>query len=96
VTTKPNTNRVENNNTSREKVSSTKMENGNNERPMRYPAEDIRFKNKPPIQNIVPIPIVQQAPLVSNVYQDDDEEEEEDDDEQSDNIPINQCKLRTH
>jgi hypothetical protein len=39
---------------------------------MRYPAEDIRFKNKPPSQNII-----QPIPLVSNAYQDDDDDEEE-------------------
>jgi hypothetical protein len=73
----------------REKVSSTNIE-----RPMRYPAEDIRFKNKPQPQHVVPIPIVQQAPLVSNVYQDDDDEEEEEENEQNNNPPIIPRKSR--
>jgi hypothetical protein len=62
-----------------EKISSTKpavirekIPSTNTERPMRYPAEDIRFKNKPPSQNII-----QPIPLVSNAYQDDDDDEEE-------------------
>lgn len=51
--------------------------------PMRYPAEDIRFKNKPTTQKVpIPtVPVVQQVPLVSNVYRDDDEEEENGDEE---------------
>lgn len=53
---------------------------------MRYPAEDIRFKNKPQ-------PIVQQVPLVSNVYQDDDDEEEEEE-EENNNPPIIPCMLK--
>ncbi|CAF4211448.1 unnamed protein product, partial [Rotaria sordida] len=70
----------QNNIISQEKnLSSTKIQNGNIEqRPIRYPAEDIRFKNKPQQENIVPIPVTQQIPLVSNVYQDDDEDEDDD------------------
>ena len=66
------------------------IQNGNNERQLRYPAEDIRLKNKSQTQNVVPIPIVQQVPLVSNAYQDDDDDENNDDDEQSDNTTDNQ------
>lgn len=65
------------------------MQNGNNERQLRYPAEDIRLKNKPQTQNVVPIPVVQQVPLVSNVYQDDDDDDD-DNDEQSDATADNQ------
>ncbi|CAF3670362.1 unnamed protein product [Rotaria sp. Silwood1] len=73
-----NLNRSQNNNNMiREKNSSLKTQNGNIERPIRYPAEDIRFKNKPQQENIISIPVVQQVPLVSNVYQDDDEDDEE-------------------
>ncbi|CAF3633254.1 unnamed protein product [Rotaria sp. Silwood1] len=76
-----NLNRSQNNNNNnnmiREKNSSLKTQNGNIERPIRYPAEDIRFKNKPQQENIISIPVVQQVPLVSNVYQDDDEDDEE-------------------
>ncbi len=70
---------VQNNSIPREKFSAPNLE-----RPMRYPAEDIRFKNKPPIQNVVPIPV---APLVSNVYQDDDDEEEEEEESEPIIIP---------
>ncbi|CAF1317742.1 unnamed protein product [Adineta ricciae] len=66
------------------------IQNGNNERQLRYPAEDIRLKNKPQTQNVVPIPVVQQVPLVSNAYQDDDDD---DDDEQSDDTTDNQVPL---
>lgn len=56
---------------------------------MRYPAEDVRLKSKPSLQTVVPIPIVQPAPLVSNVYADDDDEDDDDDDRQSeDNEPV--------
>jgi hypothetical protein len=67
-----------------------KIENGNTERQMRYPAEDIRFKNKPPIQTNLPISVTPQAPLVSNVYQDDDDDDQQS--EKSNNTPIVQCK----
>ena len=67
------------------------IQNGNNERQLRYPAEDIRLKNKSQTQNVVPIPVVQQVPLVSNAYQDDDDDDDDnDDDEQSDNTTDNQ------
>jgi len=62
----------------REKIPSTNIE-----RPMRYPAEDIRFKNKPPSQNII-----QQSPLVSNAYQDDDDDDEEEEQHEQINVPI--------
>ncbi|CAF5172778.1 unnamed protein product, partial [Rotaria magnacalcarata] len=66
----PNVNRTQNSNVSRDKISSPKIQNGNADRPIRYPAEDIRFKNKPIQQEIVqPVPVVQQVPLVSNAYQ---------------------------
>ena len=52
---------------------------------MRYPAEDIRFKNQPAV---VPIPVIQHAPLVSNAYQDDDEEEEEEEESEKNNQPL--------
>ena len=59
----------------------------NPERSMRYPAEDIRFKNQPPLlpptQNIVPMPVMQ--PLVSNSYADDDDDD--DDDQSEENNP---------
>ncbi|CAF3950478.1 unnamed protein product [Rotaria sordida] len=83
----------QNNIISQEKnLSSTKIQNGNIEqRPIRYPAEDIRFKNKPQQENIVPIPVTQQIPLVSNVYQDDDEDEDDDAlTEQNNSTPISQ------
>lgn len=67
-----------------------KIENGNLEKQMRYPAEDIRFKNKPQPQTTVPIPVIPQVPLVSNIYQDEDDEEEQS--EKSNNTPIAQCK----
>jgi hypothetical protein len=82
-----------------EKISSTKLPpvqnnkekipSTNLERPMRYPAEDIRFKNQPPpppTQNVVPIQQV--APLVSNAYQDDDDDEEEQSDQDDDHPPV--------
>ena len=51
------------------------------ERPaIRFPAEDIRYKNIAPSSAIFTAPVVSQAPLVSNVYQD---EEDENSDEQS-------------
>jgi hypothetical protein len=62
---------------------------------MRYPAEDIRFKNKPQPQNVPPIPVVQQVPLVSNVYQDDDDDEEEEKNEQINNPPIPAIDIET-
>jgi hypothetical protein len=74
-----------NNSTSlpREQRLPPKVENGNGERPIRFPAEDIRYKNKtqPPPPPVVPIPAIQQqrqqqAPLVADVYQEEDEEEE--------------------
>ncbi|CAF4912429.1 unnamed protein product, partial [Rotaria magnacalcarata] len=64
-------------------------------RPIRYPAEDIRFKNKPIQQEIVqPVPVVQQVPLVSNAYQDDDEDDEEltEHNNNNNNTPIDQSK----
>lgn len=68
---------VQKNSTVREKVPPV-----NPERPMRYPAEDIRFKNPPPTRNVAPIPVIQ--PLVSNAYEDDDDEEG---DQSEENIP---------
>lgn len=61
----------------REKIPPVKSD-----RPMRYPAEDIRFKNPPPTQNVPAIPVIQ--PLVSNAYADDDDDEGEQSEE---NIP---------
>lgn len=57
--------------------------------PMRYPAEDIRFKNKPTTQKVpIPtVPVVQQVPLVSNVYRDDDDEEDGDEEDVIENEP---------
>jgi hypothetical protein len=89
----PNTSHVQNTNVSRtpiEKLPLAKIENGNIEKQMRYPAEDIRFKNKPLTQNVVSIPVMQQAPLVSNTYQDDDDDEVQS--EQNDDLPVIQCK----
>jgi hypothetical protein len=65
----------------------------NLERPMRYPAEDIRFKNQPQPQNVVPIPQV--APLVSNAYQDDDDDDDEEQSEQDNHSPIIPREFRT-
>lgn len=48
------------------------------ERPIRFPAEDIRYKNAAPPSTIVSLPVVSQAPLVSNVYQDEDDDENSD------------------
>ncbi|CAF3353793.1 unnamed protein product [Rotaria socialis] len=92
-TVMPNVNRTQNSNVSRDQISSPKIQNGNTDRPIRYPAEDIRFKNKPIQQEIVqPIPVVQQVPLVSNVYQDDDDEDDEElaEHNNNNNTPIDQ------
>ncbi len=70
---------MQNNSVSRENIPPANLE-----RPMRYPAEDIRFKNQPP-QNVVPIQQV--APLVSNAYQDDDDDDDEEQSEQDDQPP---------
>lgn len=43
----------------------------NLDRPMRYPAEDIRLKSQPP----PPMPVMQ--PLVSNAYADDDDDDDD-------------------
>ena len=61
------------------KPSSSPTKNGHVERQIRYPAEDIRFKNVAPPTTVIPVKPQQQAPLVSNAYEDDDD----DDDEQS-------------
>ncbi|CAF4252633.1 unnamed protein product, partial [Rotaria sp. Silwood2] len=87
----PNINRSQNNTIiSREKNLSSKIQNGNIERPIRYPAEDIRFKNKPQQENIVPISVVQQVPLVSNFYQDDDDENDDELTEHNNSTTISQ------
>ena len=86
-----------------EQISSTKVqisrpkareqiENGNIQSQMRYPAEDIRFKNKPQTQNT---PIIAPAPLVSDAYQDEDDEEAQQS-EKSNSTPITQCKSADH
>lgn len=59
----------------REKVPPT-----NPDRPMRYPAEDIRFKNQPPS-----MPVMQ--PLVSNAYADDDDDDDEGDQSEENQQP---------
>ena len=59
----------------------------------RYPAEDIRFKNKPTVQTIPLVPVVQPTPLVSNVYQDDDDEEGEENINGEDDIVENEPEI---
>ncbi|UJR09280.1 hypothetical protein I4U23_013525 [Adineta vaga] len=86
-------NRIENNIITKDKMNTlSKTENGNMDRALHYPAEDIRMKNKAQTQNVIPVPIIQQVPLVSNAYQDDDDDDDEveDDDEQSEDITNNQ------
>ncbi|CAF1081738.1 unnamed protein product [Adineta steineri] len=80
----PNTNRIENNNVTKEKNLSPKIENGNTVQPIRYPSQDIRFKNKLETQNVAPIPVKKQVPLVSNAYENDDDDEEEEEEQQAD------------
>ena len=50
------------------------------EQQIRFPAEDIRFKNVAPPSTVVPVIPVKaqlQAPLVSNAYADDDDDEDD-------------------
>lgn len=77
---------------SQEKISSPNIQNGNAERPIRYPAEDIRYKNKPLEE---PIPVIQPVPLVSNDYQDEEDEDDDTSTEHNNNTPVSQCKSIT-
>lgn len=92
-TSVPNVNRPQNNNLIKEKVPPPKLQNGTVDKQIRYPAEDIRFKNKPQQENVAPIPVVQQTTLVSNIYEDDDEDDDDQSTEHDNNAPISQCKL---
>ena len=72
--TQNNSIQSQNSTESKERSSSSKIQNGNIERQTHYPAEDIRLKDKPQ-QHLLSSPPVSQVSLVSNAYQDDDDDD---------------------